>query len=85
MSEDKIMIKEIDNEQVNYYQKDNNRHGMGKHKEIEEPEVRNWRLAIGILETNGRLNVESVFPIVILDNENEIDIEFLPQIKRVIE
>ena len=58
---------------------------MRRCKEIEEPEVRNWRLIIETLETNGRLNIKSVFQIKIRDNENKIIIEFLPQIKRATE
>ena len=77
MSEDKRMTKEINNEQVNYYQKNEARHRIKRHKRIEESVLNNWRPAIGALETNGRLNIESVF-LIIISATCKLNIDFTP-------
>ena len=56
-----------------------------RYLEIEYAGERNWRLTIGTFETNGRLSVESVFPIILSDNKCDINMGFTPQTQQAIE
>ena len=85
VSEDRKLIKEFNDEQVKQYQMSKDKYGIEKHQEIENPVESSQRYTIGTLETNGRLNIESVFPIICTDNKNKINVEFTPQIMRAIE
>ena len=71
VSEDRKLIKEFNDEQVKQYQMSKDKYGIEKHQEIENPVESSQRYTIGTLETNGQLNVESVFLIIHADNENK--------------
>ena len=78
VSEDRRKIKEIGKEQTKYYQMIDDRCRIERYLEIEYAGERNWRLTIGTFETNGPLSVESVFPIILSDNECDINMGLAP-------
>ena len=62
ISEDKEFLKEIKQEGIVYYQQELERYDRSRYIEIEQCHIQNWRMVIGERESNGVMQIESIFP-----------------------
>jgi len=57
-------LKEIMDDKVEFYWKQISRYGHESYERIEELCRNDWRLTIGTIEVNRRVQIESIFPII---------------------
>jgi len=62
ISEDEQYLRERINNSFVYFEKEDERYGRSKYKETEECSVQNWRRVIGERESNGFMQIDSIFP-----------------------